>query len=55
MFTLFSLLLRCWVVLAYICNLITFTGPLTVDDVLDYFGFGRFQWAVTFMSGIAWV
>lgn len=55
MFTLFSLSLRCWVVLAYICNLITFTGLLTVDDVLDYFGFGRFQWAITFISGTAWV
>ncbi|CAF99251.1 unnamed protein product, partial [Tetraodon nigroviridis] len=30
------------------------TEPLTVDDVLDYIGFGKFQWTISFICGLAW-
>uniref|UniRef100_H3CUJ7 SV2 related protein b n=1 Tax=Tetraodon nigroviridis TaxID=99883 RepID=H3CUJ7_TETNG len=32
----------------------TTTEPLTVDDVLDYIGFGKFQWTISFICGLAW-
>ncbi|XP_029693535.1 synaptic vesicle 2-related protein-like isoform X2 [Takifugu rubripes] len=31
------------------------TGTLTVDDVLEYIGFGKFHWRISFINGLAWV
>eukprot|EP00066_Takifugu_rubripes_P013972 XP_011603238.1 PREDICTED: synaptic vesicle 2-related protein-like [Takifugu rubripes] len=30
-------------------------GTLTVDDVLEYIGFGKFHWRISFINGLAWV
>lgn len=47
--------LGCPCIYGYFCILTTMTGPLTVEDVLDYIGFGKFQWTIAFISGLAWV
>lgn len=40
---------------AYFCILLTITGALRVDDVLDNLGFGKFQWTISVITGLAWV
>lgn len=35
--------------------LVSISGTLTVDDALELIGFGKFQWKISFISGMAWV
>lgn len=35
--------------------LVPFTETFTVHDALESFGFGKFQWKMSFLTGLSWV
>lgn len=43
-----------WTLVFLCCDCLkALNGPLTVDEVLEYIGFGKFQCMISFIAGLA--